>query len=185
LQYSFSADEAPSVEANSAAPHGGVVVSPTASPQLERDLGCGCPARAHDPKPHRSACAAECASSGLKGHRLLLEFMRFRELATRESVLRDAAPARESLLGQLEHDLEVMREDSEVRSGQAIGKGQRAGKNLPASVEQILLARQVADKGGEALQSAKVVLSDLQGMERSETKPSDLLLFINDFQQQY
>ena len=125
------------------------------------------------------------SSSGLKGHALLREFMRFRELATRESVFRDLAPARESLLGQLEHDLEVLREDFEVRSGQANGKGQRVGKNLPAAVEQIVLARQVADKGGEALQSAKVMLSDLQGMERFETKASDLLQYMNDFQQQY
>ena len=36
---------------------------------------------------------------------------------------RELAPARESLLGQLEHDLELLREDFETRSGQAGGKG--------------------------------------------------------------
>ena len=125
------------------------------------------------------------SSSGLKGHALLREFMRFRELATRDLVFRDLAPARESLLGQLEHDLELLRDDFETRSGQAGGKGQRVGKNLPVSVEQIVLARQVADKAGETLESAKVMLSDLQGMARFEGKANDLLQYMRDFQQQF
>ena len=51
--------------------------------------------------------ASRFAASGLKGHGLLREFMRYGELVRRELVFRELAPSRESLLGQLEHDLEV------------------------------------------------------------------------------
>ena len=125
-------------------------------------------------------------SSGLKGHALLREFMRFEELAKRDLVFRDLAPARETLLGQLGSELEHLREDFETRSGQATGgKGSRVGKNLPQSVEQLVLARQVADKVGETLTSAQVMLSDLQGMERFESKANDLQMYMTDFQQQF
>ena len=46
-----------------AAPHDGVTVSPTASPQLERDLGCGRPARARDPEPHLEPASPEACST--------------------------------------------------------------------------------------------------------------------------
>ena len=85
------------------------------------------------------------SSSGLKGQALLREFMRFRELAKRDLVFRELAPAREALLGQLEHDLEHMREEFEMRSGQAGGKGARVGKNLPAAVEQLVSLMPAAD----------------------------------------
>ena len=44
------------------------------------------------------------------------------------------------LLGQLEHDLERLRDDFESRSGQSGGRAQRVGKNLPDSVESLVLA---------------------------------------------
>ena len=51
---------------DSAAPHNGVIVSPTASPQLERGLGCGRPARARDPEPHPELASSEaCATTQL------------------------------------------------------------------------------------------------------------------------
>ena len=46
-----------------AAPHNGVVVSPAASPQLERGLGCGRPARARDPEPHLEPASPEACST--------------------------------------------------------------------------------------------------------------------------
>jgi hypothetical protein len=48
---------------DSAAPHNGVIVSPTASPQLERGLGCGRPARARDPEPHPEPASSEACST--------------------------------------------------------------------------------------------------------------------------
>ena len=48
---------------DSAAPHNGVIVSPTASPQLERGLGCGRPARARDPEPHLEPASPEACST--------------------------------------------------------------------------------------------------------------------------
>ena len=110
--------------------------------------------------------------------------MRFQELARRELVFRELAPARESLLGQLEHDLERLRDEFETRSAQQ-GKGGRIGKNLPDSVEHLVLARQVADKVSEVLSAAKLMLHDLQGMARFESKASELHGYMNDYQQQY
>ena len=48
---------------DSAAPHNGVIVSPTASPQLERGLGCGRPARARDPEHHPEPASPEACST--------------------------------------------------------------------------------------------------------------------------
>ena len=129
--------------------------------------------------------ATRFASSGLKGHALLREFMRYRELVRRDLVFKELAPARESLLGQLEHDLEMLRDDFETRSGQAGGKGQRVGKNLPDSVEHLVLARQVADKVGEVLAASRLMLNDLQGIARFEDKANELQQYMGDYQQQY
>jgi dynein heavy chain 2 len=93
--------------------------------------------------------------------------------------------ARESLLGQLDTSLETMREDFENRSGMATGRGaRRVGKNLPDSVEHLVLARQVGDKVGELLSAAKMMLYDLQGMAKFEVKATDLQQFMTDYQQQ-
>jgi hypothetical protein len=48
---------------DSAAPQNGIIVSPTASPQLERGLGCGGPARAHDSEPHPEPASPEACST--------------------------------------------------------------------------------------------------------------------------
>ena len=48
---------------DSAAPQNGIIVSPTASPQLERGLSCGGPARAHDSEPHPEPASPEACST--------------------------------------------------------------------------------------------------------------------------
>ena len=90
-----------------------------------------------------------------------------------------------TLLGQLEHDLELVREDFEARSGGGGGRGgAKLGRNLPVSVEQLVLARQVADRVADVLGSSKLILSDLQGMGRFEAKADDLHTYMSDYQQQ-
>ena len=48
---------------DSAAPHNGIIVSPTARLQLERGFGCGRPARARDPQPHPEPASSEACST--------------------------------------------------------------------------------------------------------------------------
>ena len=51
---------------DSAAPDGGILVSPTATPPLERDIGCGRPARSGDSEPHpEPACPEACSTTEL------------------------------------------------------------------------------------------------------------------------
>ena len=54
-------------------------------------------------------------TSGLKGHALLRDCLRHRELVLRPTVFAELAPAREALLGQMEAQLEAQREDFEAR----------------------------------------------------------------------
>ena len=128
------------------------------------------------------------SSSGLKP-RAPTRVLALLGLARRELVFRELAPARESLLGQLEHDLELLRSDFDSRSGGGGGRGNggaaRVGKNLPDSVENLVLARQVGDKVGDVLKTAQTLLHDLQGMERFERKANDLSQYMSDYQQQY
>ena len=124
------------------------------------------------------------SASGLKGHALLREFMRFRELLLRDLVFAELAPARETLLGQLEHDLALLREEFGERANGGGRGGSRVGRNLPISVENLVVTRQAADKVKEVLGAAKVILHDLQGMPRFEEKASDLHAYMVDSMQQ-
>ena len=59
---------------------------------------------------------SKLSTSGLKGHALLRELMRYKELATRPLVFQELAPARERLLGELEQQTEALREEFEART---------------------------------------------------------------------
>ena len=143
---------------------------------------------------------ARLSTSGLKGHALLRDALRHKELVLRPTVFAELAPAREGLLGQMEGQLEVLREDFEARTGKADGVsgvappggggggggGQTTGKNMPEVVSQVVLARQLQDKVGEMLSAAETLLHDLQGMARFLARAQELHVYLNDYaQQQY
>ena len=129
------------------------------------------------------------SSSGLKGHALLRELMRHQELVKRELIFKTLAPTRETLLGQLEQQLEALRDDFETRStatggGKGKTSGARVGKNLPRSVEHLVLSKQVGDKVGEILSAVKPMLGDLPRCTSFEAKAQDLHQYMADYQQQ-
>ena len=122
--------------------------------------------------------AARFSSSGLKGHALLREFSRHKELVRRELVFKELAPARETLLAQLEQQLELLSEDFGTRTSQAAGKNgtsdAKLGKNLPEVVEHLTLSKQLAERISELLATSGLLLSDLQGMARFMARAGEL-----------
>jgi dynein heavy chain 2 len=126
-------------------------------------------------------------SSGLKGHALLRDCLRHKELVLRPMVFAELAPAREALLGQMEGQLEVLREDFETRTGQGMANGAAktapVGKNMPEVVSQVVLARQLQDRVGEMLAAGETLLHDLQGMGRFQAKAQELHVYLNDYAQ--
>ena len=106
----------------------------------------------------------------------------------RPTVFAELAPAREALLGQMEAQLEAQREDFEARTGQAMesngARAQPVSKNMPEVVSQIVLSRQLQDRVGEMLSAGEMLLHDLQGMPRFQSKAQELHAHLNDFGQQ-
>lgn len=128
-------------------------------------------------------------ASGLRGHALLREFLRSKELMMQPIIFNELAPAREALLGQLLQQLDIMRDEFESRSGQygaGMTEGRQAtGKNLPEVVHQIVLARQLEIKAAEMLAAADTLLHDLQGMPRFQSKAQELHQYLNDHAQKH
>ena len=109
----------------------------------------------------------------------------YQELVRRPIVFSELAPGREMLLGQMEQQLEVLREDFETRIGQARGSKQTTGRNLPEVVTQVVLAQQLQDKAAEMLSAADSLLHDLQGMSRFRSKAQELHQYLSDSKQQH
>ena len=123
---------------------------------------------------------SKLSTSGLKGHALLRELMRYKELATRPLVFQELAPARERLLGELEQQTEALREEFEARttSSKALGA---TGKNLPEVVSHIVLAKQLQAKAAEMAAAAALLFSDLQAVGRFKGKVEELENYMVDY----
>ena len=121
-------------------------------------------------------------ASGLKGHALLREYLRYKELVLLPAVFSELSDARTALLGQLHQQLDELRDGYEAKAATQVhgDPKQSTGKNLPQVVAQVVLAKQLQVKAGEMMAAADTLLRDLQGMGPFKGAASELHQYLSD-----
>ncbi|XP_033632471.1 cytoplasmic dynein 2 heavy chain 1-like isoform X2 [Asterias rubens] len=111
---------------------------------------------------------------------LLREFLKNKELVSRESVRKELVSERETLLGQLQVYLKSIKDDFNIRISDT---GPPTGKNLPEVVNNIVWVRQLEAKVEETSSVAEALLNDLSGFNHFRRSAADLVDELRNWRQ--
>ncbi|XP_022103094.1 cytoplasmic dynein 2 heavy chain 1-like isoform X1 [Acanthaster planci] len=112
---------------------------------------------------------------------LLREFLKNKELVSREGVRKELVSERETLLGQLQVYLKTIKDDFNTR---ITDTSPPTGKNLPEVVNNIVWVRQLEAKVEETSSVAEALLKDLSGFSRFRRSAGDLVDELRNWRQE-